>query len=220
MSRLSFTILLLLIFSVINLSFCNRALTLQVEPKSQECFYKDFDIGKDVKVSYSVVRGGLLDINFRVKYEGDPSNNNAAKGQIVYETLHFENKAEGFYQFKTLESGVYSFCFDNEMARFTAKVVSFKILGQDRFGSEVLERDDDDLSEHFDPMERSARKISDELELLEMHQEYMIQRELRHSMTQNNTNSRIFWFSFLECTVLIGMSLFQIYYIKKFFELK
>ena len=37
-------------------------LTLQVEPKSVECFYEDVESLEDVTVYYQVLRGGLLDI--------------------------------------------------------------------------------------------------------------------------------------------------------------
>ena len=42
------------------------ALTLQVEPKTEECFSQFVEQGKDVTVLYSVTRGGLLDIEVRV----------------------------------------------------------------------------------------------------------------------------------------------------------
>ncbi len=54
-----FTFLLLHLLSV-------NALTLQVEPKTEECFMQHIDQGNDVTILYSVTRGGLLDVDVRV----------------------------------------------------------------------------------------------------------------------------------------------------------
>jgi hypothetical protein len=45
---------------------CIHALTMQVEPKTEECFYQFVDKEKDITILYSVTRGGLLDIDVRV----------------------------------------------------------------------------------------------------------------------------------------------------------
>jgi hypothetical protein len=42
------------------------ALTIQVEPKAEECFYADLLPGKNFKFEFEVIRGGLLDVNLRV----------------------------------------------------------------------------------------------------------------------------------------------------------
>jgi hypothetical protein len=41
--------------------------TLQVEPKSEECFYVDAKPGETINVHFQVIRGGKLDIKLRVR---------------------------------------------------------------------------------------------------------------------------------------------------------
>lgn len=48
----------------------------------------------------------------------------------------------------------------------------------------------------------------------------MVVREATHRMTAKSTKSRIVWWSLLETVVLIGVCLFQVYYLKRFFEVK
>lgn len=43
------------------------SLTLQVEPKTTECFYEYFEAGQNVSLNYGVTRGGLLDILVQVR---------------------------------------------------------------------------------------------------------------------------------------------------------
>ena len=58
--------MLYVLLAVLCLFSYTHALTLQVEPKTEECFNQFIDQGKDVSVMYSVTRGGLLDIDVRV----------------------------------------------------------------------------------------------------------------------------------------------------------
>eukprot|EP00011_Vannellida_sp_DIVA3-517-6-12_P008664 CAMPEP_0114612638 /NCGR_PEP_ID=MMETSP0168-20121206/4723_1 /TAXON_ID=95228 ORGANISM="Vannella sp., Strain DIVA3 517/6/12" /NCGR_SAMPLE_ID=MMETSP0168 /ASSEMBLY_ACC=CAM_ASM_000044 /LENGTH=219 /DNA_ID=CAMNT_0001823625 /DNA_START=27 /DNA_END=686 /DNA_ORIENTATION=- len=191
------------------------ALTLQVEPKTSECFSEELEKGKEVKINYQVLRGGLLDIKFQVLYEGEATG--ARFKDVLYEQMYFENEGEpGLYTLKTRRPGIYTFCFDNTIARFTAKVVSFRVMKHNRWN--MPEPEDQDSVDLLEPMDRSAKRISEELEMLEMHQQYMRARELRHSVTQQSTNRRVFWFSVLEAMALLGISIFQVYYIKRFFH--
>lgn len=42
------------------------ALTMKIEPKSEECFSETLNVGDDVEVRWGVQDGGLLDIEARV----------------------------------------------------------------------------------------------------------------------------------------------------------
>ena len=55
----------------------------------------------------------------------------APSGLLLYETLHFEEEDDGIYDFVPKEPGAYRFCFNNEMSRWTAKVVSFYLVGDE-----------------------------------------------------------------------------------------
>jgi hypothetical protein len=48
-------------------------------------------------------------------------------GNILFDKLYFEGKDLGRYTFVAQQTGTYSFCFDNEMARFTVKTVTFSL---------------------------------------------------------------------------------------------
>jgi len=191
---------------------CVQCLTLQVEPKTTECFYHDFPDGKNIKVFWSVVRGGLLDVQVQIFYEGTAA---APQRKVLYDKMHFETEEEGIHSFQTIDIGTYAFCFNNEMARFTAKVVHFRVVESTRWG---ILADRDISKAKPSAMESSARHISEELDLLELHQEYMRSREIRNRETQESTNSRLFWLSLFESIVLVGISSIQAYYIRRLFN--
>lgn len=54
----------------------------QVEPRTEECFYEDLKSGDKLTVNFEVIRGGLLDIEFKLK---DPM------GNVAYQRLAFFN---------------------------------------------------------------------------------------------------------------------------------
>ena len=39
-------------------------------------------------------------------------------------------------------------------------------------------------------------------------------------LVNDSTNSRVVWWAFFECLILVAMTLGQVYYLKRFFEVK
>lgn len=62
---------------------------LQVEPKTNECFSSFFPKHRQVKLNWQVTRGGLLDINIQVRFDG-AVDNPFTTPQMLYEKLYFE----------------------------------------------------------------------------------------------------------------------------------
>ena len=54
----------------------------QVEPRTEECFFEDLKVGDKMTINFEVIRGGLLDIEFKLK---DPM------GNVAFQRLAFFN---------------------------------------------------------------------------------------------------------------------------------
>jgi len=184
---------------------CALALTIQVEPKTEECFHQFVEQGKDFLVQYSVTRGGLLDIDVRIF---DP------RGNTLFQGMHFDSKMKGRQQFMAQEAGVFKVCFNNEMSRFTAKVVAFTFGVGENTKSEVAKPAD------LTPMETSLGKIERMLLIVIGEQRRMRIREQVHRDTSEDTNFRVQLWSVFE-TVLIGaMGVGQVWYLRRWFNVK
>lgn len=112
--------LLSLLLAAVLMIHAAWGLTMQVEPRTTECFhYKALNVGEDITFEFVVTRGGLLDVNFRVV---------SPTGSILHQQLHFFPDGEEFVKtIRVNQAGDYAFCFDNEMSRWTAKVVKFEL---------------------------------------------------------------------------------------------
>mmetsp|Transcript_21158 Transcript_21158/g.46009 ORF Transcript_21158/g.46009 Transcript_21158/m.46009 type:complete len:87 (+) Transcript_21158:370-630(+) len=63
---------------------------------------------------------------------------------------------------------------------------------------------------------RLGRRVSD----LREQQEYLRRRTDRHHRTTESTNYRVLLSSLFEALVLVGINMWQIYYLRRFFEVK
>lgn len=63
-------------------------------------------------------------------------------------------------------------------------------------------------------------ELSQAMQTVKHEQDYMEVRERIHRAVNDNTNSRVVMWAFFESVVLVSMTLGQIYYLKRFFEVR
>lgn len=71
---------------------------------------------------------------------------------------------------------------------------------------------------HSDPLEREVKRMSDLLAQVKDEQGYIVVRERTHRNTAESTNARVKWWSIFQVGVLIGEGFFQVWWLKRFFE--
>lgn len=108
--------------------------------------------------------------------------------------------------------GEHRICFDNQMSRWTAKVVTVTLPDEHRKHSEDIAK-----LEHLGPVVDSVIKISDDLEVIEKLQHQARVREQVARDVADAMNSRVQFQAFVESLLLVGISVFQFYYIRRWF---
>ncbi|KAK6059682.1 hypothetical protein COOONC_02673 [Cooperia oncophora] len=115
--------------------------------------------------------------------------------------------------------GVYTYCFGNQMSTMTPKAVMFTIEiiepHQQQQGAAPNQEAADNQK-----LEEMVRELSTALMSVKHEQEYMEVRERVHRSINENTNSRVVLWAVFEALVLVSMTVGQIWYLKRFFEVR
>lgn len=69
-----------------------------------------------------------------------------------------------------------------------------------------------------DPLEKGVKTLGELLNQVKDEQEYIVVREMVHRNTAESTNSRVKWWSIFQLGVVGGNGVFQVWYLKRFFE--
>ena len=64
----------------------------------------------------------------------------------------------------------------------------------------------------------TVKELTDLLMQVKDEQSYIIVRERTHRNTAESTNARVKWWSIFQLGVLIGEGIFQVWWLKRFFE--
>merc|ERR1712000_673687 len=176
---------------------------IQLRAHTRECFHEE--LHKDDKMTVTFQVGdrefggsGNLDIDF---YITDP---------VGYET-QMNTVSSGDYSFEARMDGQYIYCFSNEHWSANSKEVSFNVHG-------IVYVPESEAPQ--DPLEKEVRQLSELLDQVKDEQAYIVVRERTHRNTAESTNSRVKWWSIFQLGVLIGEGVFQVWWLKRFFEVK
>ncbi|BFZ64734.1 p24 complex component [Saitoella coloradoensis] len=178
--------------------------TVNVRPHVRECFHESLHRGDTMTVSFQVGvgDGGNGDIDFWLT---DP------KDSVLISDL---KSSTGDHSFEAQHDGTYRYCFSNEMSSISTKEVSFNVHGI------VYVPENQNDPDHSDPVEKEIRELADLLNAVKDEQEYIVVRERRHRNTAESTNTRVKWWSVTQGIVLVCVGVFQVFYLKRFFEVK
>ncbi|CAD5213379.1 unnamed protein product [Bursaphelenchus okinawaensis] len=160
-----------------------------------------------MSIMFEVAEGGFLDID--VKITG-PDNQEVYKG---------ERESNGRYAFAAHMDGIYNFCFGNKMSTMTPKVVMFTIDIGDKNAEQAAAADPSHDAESA-KLGEMVKELAGSLTSVKHEQEYMEVRERVHRSINENTNSRVVQWAVFEAIVIVGMSIGQVYYLKRFFEVR
>ncbi|KAH7959205.1 hypothetical protein HPB49_009174 [Dermacentor silvarum] len=180
-----------------------RALFITVDAHAEECFHDEAKSGTKMGLTFEVAEGGFLDIDVKIT---------GPDGKVVYSG---ERESSGKYTFAAYADGVYRYCFSNAMSTMTPKIVMFSMdIGdaptKTQEGEEV----------HENKLEEMIKELSTSMTAVKHEQEYMMVRDRIHRSINDSTNSRVVMWAFFEAVVLVAMTLGQVYYLKRFFEVR
>lgn len=131
--------------------------------------------------------------------------------------LYSASEGFGDKSFDITLPGVYQFCFSNELS-FTAKAIDFDISFQDPDLIDSPSSAGDNLAKaKIESFEAIISKLHSDLRNMQSYQRYFKGRDARNYATVETTSSLLFWFTLIECIVVIALAFLQVYILRKFF---
>ncbi|OAF67653.1 Endosomal protein P24B [Intoshia linei] len=174
---------------------------MEILPHTEDCYFDTIEkINTRMTLTFEVIEGGFLDIDVKIT---------GSDGAVIYEGLRETN---GKYTYSASSPGDYKYCFGNRMSTMTPKVIIFK--------NEITEPTQDDNSDRADRVNTMLDVLHEKLISIKRDQEYLGAREKVHHRLNDNTNHRVSIWAIFEALLLISMTIGQIYYLKKFFEVR
>ncbi|KAK2585176.1 hypothetical protein KPH14_008674 [Odynerus spinipes] len=191
-------------------SGCVKAYFITVDAHAEECFFDKVEAGTKMGLTFEIADGGFLDIDVKIV---------GPDGKIIYQG---EQERSGKFTFAAYTSGVYTYCFSNEKSTLSPKVVMFNMdVGENPKQEEGTDgKGVEGESNNHGKLDDMIKELSTSLWGVKNEQEYMQVRDRTHRAINESTNSRVVIWSFFEALVLLCMTLGQIYYLKRFFEVR
>ncbi|KAK1972656.1 emp24/gp25L/p24 family/GOLD [Colletotrichum sublineola] len=177
---------------------------IQLPAHGRECFHETLHRDDKMTVTFQVGdrefgSAGNLDIDFWI-----------TNPQGQYETFD-KSVSNGDFSFDAKHDGKYTYCFGNEHWGAHSKEVSFNVHG-------IVYVSETDVP--ADPLETEVRHLSELLAQVKDEQSYIVIRERTHRNTAESTNSRVKWWNLFVIGLVIGESVFQVWWLRRFFEVK
>ncbi|EGI59590.1 TMED protein, partial [Acromyrmex charruanus] len=197
---------LFLVLSIVNV----RCYFITVDAHAEECFFDKVEFGTKMGLTFEIAEGGFLDIDVKIV---------GPDGRIIYQG---EQESSGKYTFAAHTSGVYTYCFSNQKSTMTPKVVMFNMdIDENRKQSEDnAGAENQDGDSNHGKLDDMIKDLSTSLWGVKNEQEYMQVRDRNHRAINESTNFRVVVWAFFEAMVLVCVTIGQIFYLKRFFEVR
>ncbi|CAB3246252.1 unnamed protein product [Arctia plantaginis] len=197
----SISLLLMLVCTLFNTAY---SYTITVDAHAEECFFENVEADTKMGLTFEIAEGGFLDIDVTIT---------GPDGAVIYKG---ERESSGMYTFSAPTTGKYTYCFSNKMSTMTPKVVMFNL----EIGAPQSHTGNKDEEVNHNKLEDMIKELATTLKTVKNEQEYMQVRDRIHRSINESTNSRVVLWSVFEASVLLVMTLGQVYYLKRFFEVQ
>lgn len=171
-----------------------------------ECFHEKVTKGVKLGFSFEVIEGGFYDVDITIT---NPNN------AIVYQD---DKTSSGKFTFEADMDGKFQFCFSNMKSSKSPKTLMFDIARSDSGRSKMSEGDKAEPNEETLKLQEMIGTLLQATTSSRHDVRYLTARDKVHRQINEDSNSRILWWSAVEFLLLLSVTLGQVWYLKRFFE--
>lgn len=186
--------------------------SVNIEPGDKQCFMVTAAQGDSCTGSFEVITPDPTPVIVSVRGPDEKIHFESKQKEGV-DQLSDKELSEGQFQFDAEEEGDYLMCIENgteDESDGVTRIVAFNFR--------IIESEETDYE--YDGLDAELANMRAGLDLLRDHQSYMSQREDVHRDAIDSINTKVLCWTILEAVILIGMAIWQISYIRSFFETK
>lgn len=178
---------------------------LQIQLTGYECFYDNIEANVSCSLEYAPITGANPQLDAFIE---------GPQGNEIYKA---EKKDYDIFHFTTSNPGVYRFCFSNVYdISFQTNLVYFDFV-KGREGSNFPGAN---TQTALTQMETSAYSIHEALGVMEQYQNHHRIREANSRIAAETLNNRVHWWSMSQASVIMLVSILQVYVLRRFFAVK
>ncbi|KAK4391092.1 Transmembrane emp24 domain-containing protein p24delta3 [Sesamum angolense] len=191
-----------------------RGLWLDLPSSGTKCVSEELHNNVVVMADYYAFIGEDYDANNTVI----PSISVKVTSPYGNDLHHQEKVSHGQFAFTTSESGNYLACFTADGDQHLGKKVT---VGID-WKTGVATKDWDSVAkkEKIEGLELELKKLEAAVQSIHGNLNYMINREAEMREVSETTNARVAWYSVMSLGVCIAVSVFQLWFLRQYFQRK
>ncbi|XP_034652000.1 transmembrane emp24 domain-containing protein 2 [Drosophila subobscura] len=185
-----------------------RGFIITVDAHEDICFHEHVLQNERITISFEVMEGGFKDIGVSIK---------GPESELLH---HSARESVGSFTFSASKMGVYTLCFDNQLSTLTPKVLMFQfhVIRGLAYYTDPQRRGDDVLEQAV--VQLMLNELSAKMTAVKQEQEYMHVRYRGHLDVSDSVHFRIVSWSIFGPSLLLVMTILEVYYLKRFFEVR
>lgn len=208
---------LLVTFFLVSAVYCvEKEMTINVDPRKEDCYFQNAKKGETIDIEYQVIDGGHgdLDITFHL---ADPT------GRVLIADF---KKSENNHRVDATIDGDYKFCFDNTFSSYNTKTIFFELIVEneddDQWGSEDIDlqgiRPEEVYELKVEDIQDIINNVRNQLTKAQQLQALVKSTEARDRNVAEENYFKVNTYSMFQIGVMIFVGIIQVIMVKSLFD--
>lgn len=206
----------LLCFFLNTVRCIEREITINVDPRKEDCYFQYAKKGETIDIEYQVIDGGHgdLDITFHI---ADPT------GRVLVADF---KKSENNHRADVPMDGDYRFCFDNTFSSYNTKTIFFELIieneNDDQWGNDDIDlqgiRPEEVYELKVEDIQDIINSVRNQLTKAQQLQALVKSTEARDRNVAEENYFKVNTYSMFQIGIMIVVGIIQVIMVRSLFD--